>query len=162
MADKMRSTTVALGFAPLGLFSFAFNSRFQAEASPRPLRRGGLAVSSSNYENIPSCQNLFIGVRCVFAVKKWVNSRTRQATDHVTGNARTRRRKGLVGDGCSDRKRRCVFEWVFQGLKGGFSAAPRAFHLRLKRALCGRSTGLIRALRRRDSSTRARKYTFRP
>ena len=35
MADKMRSTNVPLSFAPLGLFSFAFNCCLQAGALPQ-------------------------------------------------------------------------------------------------------------------------------
>ena len=53
MAGKMRSTNVPLSFAPLGLFSSAFKCCFQTGASPRPLKRGGLEDSSSNYTNHP-------------------------------------------------------------------------------------------------------------
>ena len=39
MADKMRSTTVTLSFAPLGLFPSAFKCCFQTGASPRSEKR---------------------------------------------------------------------------------------------------------------------------
>ena len=63
MADKMRSTTVPLSFAPFGHFPFAFKCCFQTGTSSQTLKRGGLEDSSSNYKSLPSCQILVAEVR---------------------------------------------------------------------------------------------------
>ena len=63
MADKMRSTTVPLGFALSGRFTLAFKCCFQTGTSSQTLKRGGLEDSSSNYKNIPFRQMSVAEVR---------------------------------------------------------------------------------------------------